>query len=62
MTITRRLLLPLIFVSGATAAAFALRKWVNRFRENQTHGEKTLQVWEGEGGHLEPSPMTSHLS
>ena len=61
MTIVRRLLLPLIFASGATAAAFALHKWGNRLRENKTPQKRALQIWEGEGGHLEPSAMTSHL-
>jgi hypothetical protein len=62
MTIVRRLLLPLIVAGGATAAAFALRKWGNRFHEIKTRQKEALQVWESEGGHLESSAMTSHLS
>lgn len=33
MTIVRRLRLPLVFVGGAAAAAFALRKWLSRLHE-----------------------------
>ena len=56
MTIVRRLLLPLICAGSAAAAAFALRKWGNRIHENKTRRKKALQVWEGEGGHLERPP------
>jgi hypothetical protein len=62
MRIVRRLRLPLVFVGGAAAAAFALRKWLSRLHEEKVRQKKALQVWEGEGGHLESSVMTSRLS
>jgi hypothetical protein len=61
MNIVRRLLLPLISVGGAAAVAFALRKWENRFHQDRTRQKKALQVWEGEGGHLDPAVMTPRL-